>query len=108
MDGVTILSVIEKANPAEIFAVMLIAGISAGFIMGGMIALAELEPSYLAMGIAIGMIIGVLFGSILGVIAMDDSSQYKVTVSEEVNFQEFHNTYDIISQEGEIYTVKLK
>jgi uncharacterized membrane protein YphA (DoxX/SURF4 family) len=33
---------------------------------------------------------------------------YQVLISEEVNFVEFNETYEIISQEGLIYKIKLK
>lgn len=33
---------------------------------------------------------------------------YKVTISDDVKFSEFTDKYEIISQEGKIYTVKLK
>ena len=35
-----------------------------------------------------------------------DYTQYKVTISEEVNFVEFNEKYEIISQDGKIYTIK--
>ena len=33
-------------------------------------------------------------------------TQYKVTISDEVNFNEFTEQYEIIDQEGKIYTVR--
>lgn len=33
---------------------------------------------------------------------------YKVTISDEVNFVEFNNKYEIIDQDGLIYTIKEK
>ena len=33
---------------------------------------------------------------------------YQVLISEEVNFVEFNETYEVISQEGLIYKIKLK
>ena len=34
--------------------------------------------------------------------------EYKVTISDEVNFVEFNNKYEIIDQDGLIYTIKEK
>lgn len=34
--------------------------------------------------------------------------QYKVTIDETVSFVEFHKKYEIIDQEGEIYTIQEK
>lgn len=36
------------------------------------------------------------------------ANQYKVTISDEVSMNEFTEKYDIISQEGRIYTVREK
>ena len=33
---------------------------------------------------------------------------YKVTISDEVNFVEFNNKYEVIDQDGLIYTIKEK
>ena len=35
-----------------------------------------------------------------------DYMEYKVLISEEVNFIEFNQKYEIIEQEGEIFTIK--
>lgn len=35
-------------------------------------------------------------------------TQYKITISDEVNFNEFNDKYEILDQEGKIYTVKEK
>ena len=37
-----------------------------------------------------------------------DYVEYKVTISDEVNFNEFADKYEILDQEGKIYTVKEK
>ena len=37
-----------------------------------------------------------------------DKYTYKVTISDEVNFVEFNNKYEIIDQDGLIYTIKEK
>lgn len=36
------------------------------------------------------------------------STTYQVTIDEEVNFVEFYKKYEIIDQEGQIYTIKEK
>lgn len=35
-----------------------------------------------------------------------DHIEYKVTVSEDVNFNEFMNMYEVVDQDGKIYIVK--
>lgn len=38
----------------------------------------------------------------------DIQTQYKVTISDEVNLNEFNERYEIIDQEGKIYTIAEK
>ena len=33
-------------------------------------------------------------------------TQYKVTISDEINFVEFNEKYEIINQDGKIYTIR--
>lgn len=64
--------------------------------------------------VAIGtVLLGGVCGAILGVVVGDSAfaipSKYgikhKVTISDEVKMNEFLEKYDIVSQEGKIYTV---
>lgn len=59
-------------------------------------------------------LIGLLFGGFMCAFSLeitnefnytDTQTQYKVTISEEVNFVEFNEKYEIIDQEGKIYTI---
>ena len=34
--------------------------------------------------------------------------RYQVTIDENTNFVEFYNKYDLIKQEGKIYTIEVK
>jgi hypothetical protein len=53
----------------------------------------------------IGVILGVLAGMIVSEPA-EYETQYKVTISDEVNFNEFVEKYEVIEQDGKIYTVR--
>ena len=55
-------------------------------------------------GIALGCFIGAAFGSCLSTTTSYET-QYKVTISDEVSMNEFLERYEIIEQEGKIYTV---
>ena len=50
-----------------------------------------------------------IFGAMLG-IGMGETTEYEthyeVTISDEVNFNEFNEKYEIIEQDGKIYTVR--
>lgn len=61
-------------------------------------------------GIFILSFLGLLFGIIslpLSIKNIKYDTYYKVTIDEDVKFVEFNNTYEIIKQEGELYTVQL-
>lgn len=56
-----------------------------------------------------GMVISVLFGTTLGAYTSHPTeyeTHYKVTISDEVSMNEFMEKYEIINQDGKIYTIK--
>lgn len=65
------------------------------------------------------LLVSILFATVLGAplafmfgwvtkTPIEYANQYKVTISDEVLMNEFTEKYDIISQEGRIYTVREK
>lgn len=62
--------------------------------------------------VIVGAIGGLIFGALLGIFPASHSvpseyeTQYKVTISDEVPMNDFLSKYEIISQEGRIYTVQ--
>lgn len=62
----------------------------------------------------IGMFLGIFVGLIIATIVKDFTKQptgeytYKVTVDDTVKFNEFYDKYEIISQDGKIFEVKLR
>ena len=57
----------------------------------------------------IGIIVGAIAGAIMGAALADPSgyiSEYKVILSDNVLMNEFTDKYEIIDQEGKIYTVR--
>lgn len=60
----------------------------------------------------IGIVIGVISGGMLGCVAGADGeptkyeTHYKVIISDEVSMNEFNEKYEIISQDGKIYTIR--
>lgn len=54
------------------------------------------------------MVLGVVVCGICAAIETDEviDIKYQVTVSEEVNMVEFMENYEIVDQEGKIYTVR--
>ena len=60
----------------------------------------------------LGVIVGLVFGGIIGLLPgfttkpVEFKDQYKVLISEDVLMVEFMERYEIIDQEGKIYTVR--
>lgn len=64
------------------------------------------------LGILTGLVLGIIFGILVGVgvgvdgIPTEYETQYKVTISDEVPMNDFLARYEIVDQEGKIYTVR--
>jgi hypothetical protein len=62
--------------------------------------------------IVVGFITGVIFGAIIGCLPASTmtpseyETQYKVIISDEVPMNDFLERYEILDQEGKIYTVR--
>ena len=59
-----------------------------------------------------GLIVGIVFGALIGLLPAahcfpdEYETHYKVTISDEVSMNDFLERYEILSQEGKIYTVR--
>ena len=58
------------------------------------------------LGLLIGMLAGFLASVVVGVVEIKYYPTYKVTISDEVSMNEFMDKYEILNQDGKIYTVK--
>jgi hypothetical protein len=59
--------------------------------------------------VVVGVVMGIIFGIFLGSgcrVPIAYENQYKVTISDEVQMNEFFEKYKIVDQEGKIYTVR--
>lgn len=62
--------------------------------------------------IIISLIVGCIFGALIGIVPAslmfpdEYETQYKVIISDEVSMNDFLSEYEIIDQEGKIYTVR--
>ena len=115
MNGVEILSSAEvvaaRANWNWInfwitIGVVFVVAIIAGLIF----ALTEDDPvAFWVMFLVIFIIGGSIFGGLVGMNTGEPISyetHYKVTIDDSVSMNEFLDKYEIIDQEGKIYTVK--
>lgn len=107
MTGVEILATGEGATSFEpngfafvlVFTFCIIWGIAAGF--------KDKECGLGALiGGLIGIVAGLLAGVLVGVTEIEYYPTYKVTISDEVSMNEFMDKYEILNQDGKIYTVK--
>ena len=110
MTGVEILAVSEAVTGyAFSWSIYLIAFAA---IATGMSLIGIFTMGTYAEDIIFSLIIGCVFGATLGLLPAHFikpsgyETQYKVIISDEVSMNEFLERYEIISQEGKIYTVR--
>ena len=113
MSGVEILSVIEEPVllfNGEAFGITLFISVIIFFFIGSYLSITESEwiyfPIFLITGIIVGVLLAIPAGAICCTETDDVETSYKVTVSDEVSLNEFLDKYEIIDQDGKIYTVK--
>ena len=66
---------------------------------------AAIIPCFAILGIGLGMILGAVSGAVFD-IPTTYETQYKVTISDEVSLNEFYEHYEVIDQDGKIFTVR--
>ena len=69
----------------------------------------EIERWFILIGLFIGVVAGGLMGLVVGDILNTPTAyetHYKVTIDDSVSMTEFLDKYEILDQEGKIYTVK--
>lgn len=80
-----------------------------GFIIGTIISAVDSEIEWMFFGTCIGIILGLLLGALASNTCSTPEvyeTHYKVLISDEVSMNEFLEHYEIVDQEGKIYTVK--
>ena len=113
MDGVEILAIEEVAVEFAFnwmafficFCVIFVILVLFGIIMSTIYD----DWKQLIVGVITGTLLGGLFGLSFGFgigIPTEFENQYKVTISDEVSMNDFLDRYEIIDQEGKIYTVR--
>lgn len=83
------------------FAAFFIGGAIAGFVHDDV----GIFGAMVIVGIIFSVVIGVLVGFLDGA-PTEYETQYKVTISDGVPMNEFLERYEIVDQEGKIYTVR--
>lgn len=60
---------------------------------------------------SLGLILGAVFGCLAGgtsSVPVKYTTEYKVVLSDEVSMNEFYEHYEVVEQEGKIFTVREK
>ena len=113
MTGVEILAVQEViiASTFNCQSFWTTMGITVGLcaLIGIITSIIDLDLFSFVLFLIIGVIMGLLFGTLSGAVEgvpSEYETQYKVVVSDEVSMNEFVENYEILAQEGKIYTVR--
>lgn len=116
MQGVEILTstqvMIEYAFDQTAFWITLITIFGLCLVIGVLSVLCDNEDTSIIPFLAlVGIILGTLTGAAAGLLADEPvtyETQYKVTISDEVSMTEFYEHYEVIEQDGKIFTVREK
>lgn len=115
MSGVEVLHssevFVSSGFNGESFLITFIMCIVIGLILGVTIGLMVLDEAWMVYGTLTGIIFGLVFGTVASSIRStpeEYETHYKVLISDEVSMNEFLEKYEVIDQEGRIYTVKEK
>lgn len=107
MTGVEILAIGEMGiNECFNWPVAIFGGLAVGIIASLLLGAAEND---FELSLCIAPFASLFAGAILGFgcpAYQDMIPTYKVTISDEVSMNDFMNKYEILNQDGKIYTVK--
>ena len=113
MNGVDILSfeevVINTTFNNTLCGIITVILMAIGLIAGTIVAIYEREPATFFILFLFGLIVSGIAAMIIREATETPSeyeTQYKVIISDDVSLNEFNERYEIIDQEGKIYTVR--
>ena len=112
MNGIEILAINEIVSETAfnwtIFLIFFCVVVAFFVVIGLAFSSISKDKSDIVIGIALGIMFGLCFGGAFGdgmATPVAYEKQYKVTISDEVPMNCFLEKYEIIDQEGKIYTV---
>ena len=109
MEGIEVLATIPEGTN-------LVANLPFAIIVGGIVWLGvgiwyATETDSIISGLVIGFLVGAIAFMITAGISMKPTEfidTYKVTISDDIKLNEFYERYEILEQEGKIFTIKEK
>lgn len=116
MDGITILNEITKTiepTPIGVWYIFLIAAISCTIlvVLGIAIGIKTKDSAGIGLGVLLGFIVVPLWFLVIAI--HEDTqreayitTQYEVTISDEVSLKEFNEKYKIIEQRDQLYVIQ--
>jgi hypothetical protein len=105
MTGVEILTTGKGATDFEPNSIAFLFVLAFCVIGGLVISSRDKEYVFGALvGLLIGMCVGLLVSIVVGIAEIEYYPTYKVTISDEVSMNEFMDKYEILNQDGKIYT----
>lgn len=115
MTGVEVLAIEEVATGFafnwQYFWFGILGVVIGGFVFGAIYSIIDQDIAGVIAGSVLGVLCGIILGVALGAecsIPTEYEMQYKVIISDEVSMNDFLARYEIIDQEGKIYTVREK
>lgn len=112
MEGITVLN--SYPNELTALGIYLYVAILVGFLLSVFVLYCGIKDKYkYSPGIVVGVLFIVTFLVLFGVTThkcfiKEPDTYYQVTLDEDVPYLEFTERYEIIEQEGKIYTIKEK
>lgn len=119
MNGVEILSIEEVVTEwsfnwkvfwitlVAVFITMFVISVITYIVDGGL-GIAFIPSVTITCGLIGGLGFGLLFGGVICPTPSKYETEYKVTISDEVSMNEFTEKYEIVDQDGKIYTIREK
>ena len=105
--GIIIGIIINMRNETEGF---IFVGLVCGIMVGSLAYLIDdVCVHVVVVALIMSSLFGALFGALVGKIGevpIVHETQYKVTISDEVSMNDFYEHYEVIDQEGKIFTVR--
>ena len=113
IEGVEILSVVDYTTDniilISLLSLMVVLTITAIILtIIYMIEYSEFNGIVAVVLIIFCIVIGISIVGIIHTARHFNEKAYKVTISNEVSFKEFTDKYEVVDQDGEIYTIKEK